>query len=43
MVKSFIGEFYEITEEGRPPDDELATILGGIPDTVRLYELSPDA
>lgn len=43
VVKSFIGEFYEITEEGRPPDDELATILGGIPDTVRLYELSPDA
>jgi hypothetical protein len=43
VVKGFIGEFYEITEEGRPVDDELRAILGGIPDQVRLFELTRDA
>jgi GNAT superfamily N-acetyltransferase len=43
VVKDFIAEFFAITEDGRPPDDELRAILDGIPDPVRLVELSPAA
>ncbi len=43
VVVDFISEFYEVTEEGRPVDDELRAILDGIPQRVRLFELSPDA
>jgi len=43
IVQGFISEFYDITEEGRAVDDELRAILDGIPETVRLFELSPDA
>ncbi|HEU5055353.1 MAG TPA: GNAT family N-acetyltransferase [Kofleriaceae bacterium] len=43
VVKDFIAEFYEVTEDGRPPDDELSAILAGIPDPVRLVQLSPAA
>ena len=47
VVRGFISEFYEITEDGRPPDgegdDELRAILDGVPDEVRLVELSPGA
>lgn len=41
VVRDFITEFYEITEDGRPVDDELRAILDGIPETVRLLELAP--
>ncbi len=45
VVRGFIGEFYEITEDGRAPagegDDELRGILDGVPDEVRLLELAP--
>ena len=41
IVREFITEFYEITEEGRPVDAELRGILDGVPDTVRLIELAP--
>lgn len=43
VVRAFISEFYQVTEDGRPVDDELRAILDGIPDTVRLFELSPGA
>ena len=39
IARDFIAEFYEITEEGRPVDDELQALLAGIPDEVRLLEL----
>ena len=39
IVRDFIGEYYDVTEEGRPVDDELRGILDGIPDEVRLLEL----
>lgn len=40
VVKDFIAEFYQVTED-RPVDDELRAILDGIPDPVRLIELAP--
>lgn len=43
IVRDFIGEFFAITEDGRPVDDELRAILDAIPDPVRLVELSPAA
>ena len=43
VVRAFISEFYEITEEGRPVDDELSAILDRIPAEIRLLELSPAA
>jgi hypothetical protein len=42
IVREFIREFYEVTEDGRPVDDELRAILAGIPDEVRLVELAAD-
>ena len=39
IARDFISEFYAITEEGRPVDDELRALLDGIPDEVRLLEL----
>src|SRR5262245_29712869 len=39
VVRDFISEFYEVTEEGRPVDDELRGILAGIPEEVRLLEM----
>jgi GNAT superfamily N-acetyltransferase len=43
VVKGFIAEFYAITEDGREVDDELRAILDGVPDEVRLLQLSPAA
>lgn len=43
VVRDFIAEFYAITEDGRPVDDELRAILDGVPDEVRLVQLSPAA
>lgn len=43
VVRGFISEFYEITEDGREVDDELRAILDGVPDEVRLLQLSPAA
>jgi GNAT superfamily N-acetyltransferase len=43
VVKGFIAEFYAITEDGREVDEELRAILDGVPDEVRLLQLSPAA
>jgi hypothetical protein len=41
VVRDFISEFFTVTEEGLPTDDEFRGILAGIPDEVRLLELAP--
>lgn len=43
VVKDFLAEFYAVTEDGRPFDDELRAIIDGVPDLVRLLELGPAA
>ena len=40
VARDFVSEFYAITEEGRPVDDELRALLDGIPEEVRLLELT---
>ena len=41
VVRDFLAEFYAITEDGRPLDDELRAVIDGVPDEVRLLELAP--
>jgi GNAT superfamily N-acetyltransferase len=41
VVRDFLAEFYQVTEDDRPLDDELRAVIDGIPDPVRLLELAP--